>query len=390
MRNKAYPFYQWETADSIWELAALAAKKYGDRDAFVCRHDRKSFREFYREAHSLAAYFLSEGCKRRNIAILGENSYEWILAWFGIVLSGNVAVPLDRLLPPEEIAFILGDTKAAAIVYSNDYADMLPAGLETIRMGELYTCMKPGETVPDMTDKDEAFATLHYVLVQLAILLAPFTPFLAEELYQKLTGGESVHLLTWPTNVSVDQKVLDDMAQTRKLIENGLALRMQKDDKQDSIKIRQPLQFASYTGEKLDDLYEQIIREELNIKEVRHIENIEAHLAEYEKVEGGIKPESWLEISKEITPGLRREGLAREVIRAVQAARKLAKLNIDDRIILELKTTDENLQKAIDEWRETIAAETLAVDMFDIKGGYETTTKIDDVELEIALIKAEQ
>jgi len=50
----------------------------------------------------------------------------------------------------------------------------------------------------DDTDKNNAYTTLHYVLTQLAITLAPFTPFLSEELYQKLTGGESVHLLDWP------------------------------------------------------------------------------------------------------------------------------------------------------------------------------------------------
>jgi isoleucyl-tRNA synthetase len=51
----------------------------------------------------------------------------------------------------------------------------------------------------DDDDKNNAYCTLHYVLVHLSMVLAPFTPFLAEELYQKLTGGESVHLLDWPT-----------------------------------------------------------------------------------------------------------------------------------------------------------------------------------------------
>ena len=56
----------------------------------------------------------------------------------------------------------------------------------------------------DDADKEQAYQTLHYVLARLSMVMAPFTPFLAEELYQKLTGGESVHLLDWPTDNATD------------------------------------------------------------------------------------------------------------------------------------------------------------------------------------------
>ncbi len=245
----------------------------------------------------------------------------------------------------------------------------------------------------DDADKNDAYKTLHYVLRHLSYVLAPFTPFLAEELYQKLTGGESVHLLDWPSAGEVDGEVLRDMARTREIIERGLALRMRKDDARGeaAIKIRQPLQFVSYAGEKLDDFYEQIMADELNVKEVRHVTDLRAHLENYDEVDGEIRGETWTEISKKLTPELKREGLSREVIRFVQNARKKAGLNVDDRIILELATDNAELQKAIDEWREVIMAETLAVDMFDIKDeeGYATTVRIDSAELKIALKKEE-
>ena len=64
--------------------------------------------------------------------------------------------------------------------------------------------------------------------------------------------------------------------------------------------------------------------EELNVKEIRWVENVDEYLADDDVTEGAIKPESWVEIDKTITPELKREGLMREVIRHVQSARKKA------------------------------------------------------------------
>ena len=242
----------------------------------------------------------------------------------------------------------------------------------------------------DDTDKNDAYRTLHYVLVRLAYLLAPFTPFLAEELYHGLTGDEeSVHLKDWLAAGESNQQVLEAMARTRELINTGLGLRMRKDENQESIKVRQPLQFASYVGEKLSDYYEQIIAEELNVKEVRHIDDLAVHLAQYNAFSETIDENTWMEVSKKLTPELLREGLMREVIRHVQAARKAAGLNVDDRIKLGLTTEADDLKQAILEHAATIEAETLASRIED--GDtllYETNVTIDGAELTISLIKA--
>ena len=169
----------------------------------------------------------------------------------------------------------------------------------------------------DGNDKKSAFATLYFVLVYLSKILAPFTPFLAEELYQKITGkDESVHLLDWPKSDKPDADVLEKMSRTRAIITDALALRMQKSETEDQIKIRQPLSKLTYDGEKLPDFCEQIIAEEVNVKKVENSDKFT--------------------LNKTLTEELKREGQAREIIRAVQSARKHAGLSPSDEIRLSL------------------------------------------------------
>ncbi len=253
----------------------------------------------------------------------------------------------------------------------------------------------------DDGDKSDAYRTLHYVLVRLSYLLAPFTPFLAEELYHNLTGdNESIHLKDWLPAGAVNEQVLADMARTRELINAGISLRMKKDEQQDSIKIRQPLQQAWYAGEKLDDYYQQIMADELNVKNIGHLSDLAEHLAARGDTEVLSKPESWIDIDKTITPELKREGLMREVIRHVQSARKKAGLQVDDRITLQLVVpegqtgtdltagvdTAEQLRQAINEHAETIAYETLA--RFGEAADHETEVTIEGQPLRITLQKA--
>ena len=253
----------------------------------------------------------------------------------------------------------------------------------------------------DDGDKSDAYRTLHYVLVRLSYLLAPFTPFLAEELYHNLTGdNESIHLKDWLPAGAVNDQVLADMARTRELINAGISLRMKKDEQQDSIKIRQPLQQAWYAGEKLDDYYQQIMADELNVKNIGHLSDLAEHLTARGDTEVVSKPESWIDIDKTITPELKREGLMREVIRHVQSARKKAGLQVDDRITLQLVVpegqtgadltagvdTAEQLRQAINEHAETIAHETLA--RFGEAADHEAEVTIEGQPLQITLQKA--
>lgn len=215
----------------------------------------------------------------------------------------------------------------------------------------------------DDGDKNEAYKTLHYVLVQLSIVMAPFTPFLSEELYQKLTGGESVHLLDWPKVGHIDQLILDDMAKLREYVNEGLSARAQN-----QLKVRQPLASVTIPENGITFDFVEILKEELNVK----------------AVETG---KFALELN--VTPELKREGLMREVVRFVQNARKQAGLNVDDRIKLELQTSDDELQTAMQEHADTIKLETLASDLTTVTLGFETIAKIEDQDLTIKLKKSD-
>lgn len=229
----------------------------------------------------------------------------------------------------------------------------------------------------DDTDKQDAYKTLHYVLVQLAHVMAPFTPFLAEELYQKLTGGESVHLRDWPKMGHVNELLVRDMTAVREVINLGLSQRAEN-----RIKVRQPLASVHVQVQDADIIkYQDIIAEELNVKRV---------------VSAGTKDSALssrivIKLDLKITESLRHEGMAREVIRNAQSARKLADLNVDDRIELSLSTTDSDLRKAIDEHADVIAGETLANQLvFDQTFEHESVCNVDGVSLTISLQKLAQ
>ena len=212
------------------------------------------------------------------------------------------------------------------------------------------------------SDKAEAYETLHFVLSYLALIMAPFTPFLAEELWQNMMGGESVHLMDWPEAGKIDTNALEKMAECRAIITEGLAIRMDRNDEFGQIKVRQPLASLTYGGEQLDEFYEQIIADEVNVKNVAHGKG--------------------LVLDKKLTDELREEGFVRELIRFVQAARKNAGLNVDDRIKLFVSC---DVPAA---YVDTLKNEVLAVELGDGNYAYDEIVKVEGQNVTISLEKA--
>jgi len=271
-------------------------------------------------------------------------------------------------------------------------------------------------------DKNQAEQTLYYVLVKLSLLLAPLAPFVAEEMYRNLTrgglylderGAESVHLSDWPRagEQKVDQELVNQMRLARRVVSFARAARQEAD-----IRVRQPLQSVQIAA-KTDHLskeVEELVKDEINVKEINYVDDpqklgipqikinfaaagkkygaqvkkmqqmikqgdytmkgetvrvdgqtldVEDVLIQYQAKKGlAVAGVTDLLVGLDIKPGpeLVREGLVREIIRAVQELRKKADFEVSDRIELALVTKDSELAAALTDFEQEIMTETLA------------------------------
>jgi isoleucyl-tRNA synthetase len=197
------------------------------------------------------------------------------------------------------------------------------------------------------SDKNNAYKTLHYVLVKLALIIAPFVPFMAEELYRDLTGAESVHLENWPESGHINELLVSEMASAREIISIGLAQRAAA-----GIKVRQPLSGANITlpfevTQLEEEEFKQLITDELNLKSLDLNKGVNVSVT----------------INPKIDQDLEIEGLARELIRQVQNARKQAGLKVDDRINLSISSEGKTITECLSRHGELIKNETLATDL---------------------------
>jgi isoleucyl-tRNA synthetase len=176
--------------------------------------------------------------------------------------------------------------------------------------------------IRDEKDKNACLTTLHSILLNLSQLLAPFIPFLSENIHENLTFGHSVHLTKWPSFLPLkigDKNLLKDMDFARKICELGHAQRKLK-----KIKVRQPLPKIQCTTSVTKPTKEilQLIKDELNVKDVVW------------KTKKG--KQSIVRLSTKITPELEQEGQAREIIRQIQDLRKKSKYKTDQKIAVTL------------------------------------------------------
>jgi isoleucyl-tRNA synthetase len=191
----------------------------------------------------------------------------------------------------------------------------------------------------DERDKQAAYQTLHQSLLTVAKLMAPFAPFVADAVHRNLASGDSVHLADFPEAAPFrDELVEAAMSRARQAVEAGRAARDAA-----RLKVRQPLASIALPGDPLPEDIAAIVRDELNVK----------------RVDFGA-PE--VRLDTEITEELKLEGLAREVVRAIQDRRKKAGLNVEDRIDTRYDA-DGLVARALQRHGEYIRNETLSVSL---------------------------
>lgn len=227
----------------------------------------------------------------------------------------------------------------------------------------------------DSADKQAAYHVLYFTLCQLAHLIAPVCPFLAEEMYACLGGSkQSVHLADWPQIEFADEALIEAMHRTRRCITAGLARRAEQ-----GIKVRQPLAGLTVTevapATELDANFKEIILEELNVKSLEFKTGSQAEVV----------------LDTEIGPELRQEGLVREVVRRVQILRKTAGLEVENRISLSLAFRDDFLLEACRRFEDYIKSETLALALHFGHGsptyGNKEVVELEGVKLVLSLEK---
>jgi isoleucyl-tRNA synthetase len=211
-------------------------------------------------------------------------------------------------------------------------------------------------TSENVNDKNFAFQTLYYVLVEYSKLMAPFMPFLADEIYKNLTDKESVHLEDYPVADKnlINEKVSNEMNFIRQVVALGLAARVKG-----GLKVRQPLQKLDIGYWILDikDELVNLIKDELNVKEVEFAKKIIEKEGWTSEEDNKIK----IGLDIRITEDLKLEGQAREIVRHIQVMRKEAKYNRDDLISVKYNFVGENkdIEKVFDEWGDYIKKECL-------------------------------
>jgi isoleucyl-tRNA synthetase len=199
----------------------------------------------------------------------------------------------------------------------------------------------------------ETIHILRLVLLTLSKLLAPFTPFTAEDIYKTLRGEkESVHLDDWPrpNKKYIDQILLSEMNTTRELIELAHALRFLK-----NIKVRQPLQTLELRLSKKFTNKEllEVIAEELNVKEVKIVTKLS-------KGKNWVSKDNTAALNIEITSELKEEGTLRELIRQINALRKEQDLTIKDKVDLIYDTESPYLDRIIQKHQSKLAKSVIA------------------------------
>ncbi len=181
--------------------------------------------------------------------------------------------------------------------------------------------------------QEQALHTLYSVLVQFCRLMAPFAPFMAETIHTGLLKT-SVHMQAWPKAETVDQDIMHNMAHTRKLASLGLEIRMRS-----GLKIRQQLanvlfDTKAFKGDWVP--YGFLLKDELNIAQIGDAAGTKLTPPFFK----GEPPSHWLSagsgadtlwLDTKITPGLKREGIVRELIRGIQSARKDSGLSVADK-----------------------------------------------------------
>ena len=385
---------------------------------------------------------------------IGSDALRWFLVSSPVLKGGNLAVDKEgkEIAKASRVALIPlwnafyfftlyanAEEYKAKEIYSSSEAidnyilsklkhlrDVVKQGLETydvaIATNEVATFMEVLNNWYIRRTRDrfwegdcQAFNTLYTVLVNVCKIIAPLMPFLSEHIFKTLTGEESVHLCDYPAlnEIQYNEQLVATMDFVQELCSAGKFIREEK-----NLRNRLPLNSLTVIGAELDLSYQEIVKDELNVKTIKFDNNLENYASkkiylytpllgkalgkDMGAVMGAYKQNQWslntdgtlniagktltkdlfevrlemkegvaglafadnkavVTLDTNVTDELRREGMARDFIRLVQTLRKDKDFNISDRIELSYQTSNSELALALEENKAYVAEQVLAV-----------------------------
>ncbi|MFH1426442.1 MAG: isoleucine--tRNA ligase [Candidatus Kerfeldbacteria bacterium] len=219
----------------------------------------------------------------------------------------------------------------------------------------------------DGKDRETALRVLYTVLKTFIKVACPDTPFVTEKIFQELRKDDepiSVHHCDWPKadEAFMDDAILQQMDAVRAVVETSLGLRAEA-----GMKVRQPLQSVTITGSQLSEEYQEILQDELNVKEVLFGDAFA--------------------LNTEISDELRLEGTLRELIRQTNSLRKKTGLTIDDVVGIKLQTDSEQVKKAVEIHKEEYLKSVIGKSIEIVSAAQESEGKVDGESVTMSLTR---
>lgn len=162
------PLYQAMEIHSLKDMLQKCRSQYGDKVAFRFRSEpkaqsvSKTYREFAADVDALGSALFSLGLKNSRVAIIGENRYEWVVSYLATVNGVGIAIPLDRMLPANEIEPLLERGEVDVLVYSDAFSEDVKSLAQRNSRLKALICMN---ATPDQVE-DSRFHDFYHLLDQ--------------------------------------------------------------------------------------------------------------------------------------------------------------------------------------------------------------------------------
>lgn len=145
MKNRPYALYNLPDINDLKDMLSQKKRKNPDKIAVAFSKGKnviaKTYADIYGDVCALGTWLYTKQFYGKHIAIIGENSYEWLVSFFAITCSGNVAVPIDKELPENEIARLLKKADVEVIFYAKSYREPIINAVEILNKEVAAYCM---------------------------------------------------------------------------------------------------------------------------------------------------------------------------------------------------------------------------------------------------------